>query len=263
MEYIFDHARDLESHYLRSFKRLFFLDYDGTLDPHNHQRTVAIPSFKVREVLEKLASDQSNQIVIISGRKRDDLDWFNDLPVMLVAEHGGFHKNYGEKWTTFFEENTEWKNKAYSALWALTVQFDGSFIEEKHYSLTWHYGQGPKPISLKEKKEIIGAINLLPSREEFLVYDQDHAIELRTKNINKGRFARQFIKQEKNDFIFAVGDGATDEDLFDGVGKSYFTIKVGQDVGSSARFFLADQREVMPLLEICVRLSQRLQGKVL
>lgn len=263
MEYIFDHASDLESHYLRSFNRLFFLDYDGTLDPPNDQRNVAIPSMEVRELLIKLASDHSNQVAIISGRKRNDLDWFSDLPVMLVAEHGGFHKNYGERWTTFFDESTAWKNKVYSALRALTVQFDGSFIEEKHYSLTWHYGQGPEQISAKEKKQIVGAINLLPSREEFLMYHQDHAIELCTKNINKGRFAKQYIKQEKSDFIFAVGDGATDEDLFDGIGKSYFTIKVGQGVGSSARFFLADQCEVIRLLEICVRLSQRLQGKVL
>ncbi|HEU5291552.1 MAG TPA: trehalose-phosphatase [Cyclobacteriaceae bacterium] len=263
MDNIFNFVSELESHYLRSIKRLILLDYDGTLEPHNcNNRDVAMISTEVRKLLKDLASDECNQVAIISGRKRDSLDWFGDLPIMLVAEHGGFHKNYGESWTRFFDENIEWKNKAYSALLALTIQFDGSFIEEKHYSLTWHYGRGLETIPLNEKKEIFTAINSLPYRNEFLLYDQDLAIEFRTIGINKGRFARHLIHQEGNDFVIAIGDGTTDEDLFEGAGKSNFTIKVGKDIGSSARFFLADQHEVLHLLSRFAVLSKRLQGKI-
>ena len=262
MDYILNHVSELESHYLKSISRLFFLDYDGTLEPYDDDRKSDAPSKDVMSMLINLASDDSNQVIIISGRKRTDLDWFTDLPVMLVAEHGGFHKKYGEEWTTYFDENVEWKTKAYSVLLALTLQYDGSFIDEKHYSLTWHYGQSMEVISENERRRIIAAINLLPFRNEFFVYDQDQAIEFRTKGIDKGRFAKHFIREERSDFVFAVGDGVTDEDLFEGIGKANFTVKVGQGVGSSARFFLADQREVIPLLNKCVQLSQRLQGKI-
>lgn len=262
MDNVFNFVDDLESNYLRSIKRLILLDYDGTLEPHTLDRGIATLSREAKSLLEKLASDESNQVVIISGRKRDSFDWLGDLPIMVVAEHGGFHKNYGESWTTFFNESTEWKKKAYSALLALTLQFDGSFIEEKHYSLTWHYGRGLQSIPVKEKKEVFTALNSLPYRNEFLLYDQDLAIEFRTIGINKGRFAEHLIQQEENDFVIAIGDGTTDEDLFSGVGRSNFTIKVGKHVRSLARFFLADQHEVLPLLRRIALLSQRLQGKI-
>jgi len=52
-------------------RRLLMLDYDGTLVPFAATPGQARPSARVYELLEKLASDPRNEVVIISGRQRD------------------------------------------------------------------------------------------------------------------------------------------------------------------------------------------------
>lgn len=62
----------------RSSRRLFLLDYDGTLLPTNAVSTR--PSEAVLDILRRLTADPANDVYIISGRGRNELGtWFQSV----------------------------------------------------------------------------------------------------------------------------------------------------------------------------------------
>ena len=84
--------------YHNSASRLLLLDYDGTLVGFAKQPHLAKPTGEVLTILERLGNDHSNQLVLISGRTKDNLDdWFGALPIGLVAEHGAWLKTAGDR----------------------------------------------------------------------------------------------------------------------------------------------------------------------
>ncbi|KAH7829455.1 trehalose-6-phosphate synthase [Monocercomonoides exilis] len=70
-------------------ERFFFLDYDGTLTQIVKEPSLASPKPKLLSLLKKLAALDRTRVFIVSGRDRETLgNWFKDVPVGLVAEHG-------------------------------------------------------------------------------------------------------------------------------------------------------------------------------
>ncbi len=80
--------------------------------------------------------------------------------------------------------------------------------------------------------------------------DGNKVIEAKSALINKGRAALHWTNRKPWDFILAIGDDRTDEDLFEALPEDAYSIKVGQSA-SRARFNLASQRDVLPLLRSC------------
>ncbi|KAK2962329.1 putative Alpha,alpha-trehalose-phosphate synthase [UDP-forming] A [Blattamonas nauphoetae] len=69
--------------------RIFFLDYDGTLTKIVNDPMKAKPTQQIKNILRNLASLPRTTVFIVSGRDRRTLDeWFGDLPIGLVGEHG-------------------------------------------------------------------------------------------------------------------------------------------------------------------------------
>ena len=72
-------------------------------------------------------------------------------------------------------------------------------------------------------------------------------MEVKDALINKGRAAQNWLCNKSWDFILAIGDDRTDEDLFDILPCEAFSIKVG--FGSSkARCNIFSQKDVLTLL---------------
>jgi trehalose 6-phosphate synthase/phosphatase len=70
-------------------RRLLLLDYDGTLVPLVSSPSAAQPDPPLIELLEALAADPANDVVIISGRDSSIMQsWLGETSVDLVAEHG-------------------------------------------------------------------------------------------------------------------------------------------------------------------------------
>lgn len=66
----------------RGNKRLFLLDYDGTLMPSGSIN--ARPTEEVLHVLRGLCADPANVVFIISGRARQELsEWFGSIVSLL------------------------------------------------------------------------------------------------------------------------------------------------------------------------------------
>ena len=66
--------------------------------------------------------------------------------------------------------------------------------------------------------------------------------------INKGKAALTLIDNIKYDFIMALGDDFTDEDVFKALPDSAITIKIGSNL-SAAKFYLRTPGEARRLLK--------------
>jgi trehalose 6-phosphate synthase/phosphatase len=73
-------------------------------------------------------------------------------------------------------------------------------------------------------------------------------IEVKNTEVNKGKATLKLIDQDEYDFILAIGDDYTDEDIFKALPDDAISIKVGTDL-SAARYFVEDYKEVRSLLD--------------
>jgi trehalose 6-phosphate synthase/phosphatase len=245
-----NHIEKVVAEYARAKNRILLLDYDGTLAPFTVNPQDAQPSDVVLKLLSQLANNAANHVVIISGREKTMLDdWLGKMPLTLVAEHGGFYKEWGQPWKSFFSNVTSWKMKVLPFLQALTVQHEGSSIEEKHFSIAWHYRAVANKIHKNNKEKIFSTVQSLLEGNVFSVYDEDCTLEFRTTGIDKGTFVDLYKKgKPPADFVLAIGDGKTDEDLFRVLGKDGYGVKVGSRLNSAADFFLEKQENVVSFL---------------
>jgi trehalose 6-phosphate synthase/phosphatase len=79
-------------------------------------------------------------------------------------------------------------------------------------------------------------------------------IEVRNAGVNKGSAAKLWLSNASYDFVLAVGDDWTDEDMFAAMPDSAYTIRVGI-TPSRARYNLRGPREVLQLLQqLCERM---------
>lgn len=72
-------------------------------------------------------------------------------------------------------------------------------------------------------------------------------VEIKHADCTKGTEINRLLQDERYDFILAMGDDVTDEDMFTALPYSSYTIKVG-NVSDNARFNILSQTEVLPFL---------------
>ncbi len=229
--------------------RIEFLDYDGTLVGFAPRPERAKPDEEIRSILKKLASFPNNKVVLISGRNKETLEkWFGDLPVNLVAEHGVWIKETGKDWEPIEPISSDWKEAIRPIMEAFADLTPGAFVEEKDYALVWHYRLADPELSAVRARELKDALCDITQNLDLLVLEGNKVIEVKPANINKGRTARFFLEKEDFDFILAVGDDWTDEDLFEAMPEEAYTIKVGFGV-SRAKYQVESFREVRKILQ--------------
>jgi trehalose 6-phosphate synthase/phosphatase len=82
--------------------------------------------------------------------------------------------------------------------------------------------------------------------------DGNKVIEIRRAGYDKGFAAMKYLKENSFEFLLAVGDDKTDEDLFRVMPANAYTVKVGL-VPSLAKFNLRSQADVSALLSEFVK----------
>jgi trehalose 6-phosphate synthase/phosphatase len=234
--------------YKGAVNRLILLDYDGTLAPIVSLPHLAVPNQELLSLISLLASDKNNEVVLISGRPVNVLEnWFGNLDVSLVAEHGAFYKKRDARWLQTVQVNANWKSEVMQVLQLFTERCPGSFVEEKALSLAWHYRNSGKDLGFLRSRELINSLVEISSHLNFQVIEGNKVIETRARGVDKGSAAALWLKYKKYDFILAIGDDKTDEDLFRAIPASEYTIRVGL-TQSVSRFNLKHQRDVIALL---------------
>jgi len=241
--------------YKKSNSRLILLDYDGTLMDFHEDPTTRNPDESLFMMLSDLAKVEKNEVVVISGRRAETLDeWLGKLPIHLVAEHGVWFRTPEGGWNKREEEDEDWKEIARDIMNFYVDRTPGSFIEEKSYSLAWHYRRVEKGLGEVRKSELTSHLKHMMAERGFHVLDGDHVVELKPDYTNKGRVASDIYNRLQPDFTLCVGDDVTDEYMFEALPEESYTIKVGPGA-SYARFGLEGVDEVRNLIADLVRIG--------
>lgn len=228
--------------------RHLLLDYDGTLVPFARYPGDAMPDKNLLKLLSILATDSKTDLTIISGRSVSTLQsWFDTLPINLVAEHGASIRHIDGAWTTEYEEDMSWKQLIRPTLELFTQRSPGSFVEEKRYTLAWHYRNVDADLGFGRSRELLDSLYHLVRNAQLQVIDGNKVIEVRIAGIDKGAAARRLIQEKPYDFILAVGDDKTDEDMFKALEHKAATIKVGGG-HTIAQYTISSQQEVLQFL---------------
>lgn len=230
-------------------KRLLLLDYDGSLVPFSEDYKTAKPPKSLLKLLEDLSADKRNDIVLISGRAPDDLkNWFGELPISLVAEHGAaVKKATGRSWKTLEKVDTEWKQSIRPVLEKYTALTPKARLEIKPHSLVWHYRSSPPYYAQKYAVTIKRTLQPMIKSYGLQLMQGNKALEIKNPLINKGEAGRAWLKGNY-DFVLAVGDDATDEELFAVLPDWTYTVKIGRG-RTAARYRLSDSAKMISLLK--------------
>ncbi|MBN1575315.1 MAG: bifunctional alpha,alpha-trehalose-phosphate synthase (UDP-forming)/trehalose-phosphatase [Chitinispirillaceae bacterium] len=243
-------------------RRAIFLDYDGTLVPFSNIPELATPDTPTIKQLKALAINPTNSVVLISGRDKNFLEeWFGTLNIHLIAEHGAFQKSPGGDWLCNIDPDQSWKSTFAPIFQRYTDHCNGSFIEEKFSSLAWHYRNSPAETGQLYAKELKEEIRALVAHENKLhVLEGNMVIELKKTGYDKGIAALKFVSDHIFDFIFAIGDDRTDEDIFRSLPPNAITIKIGI-TSSIAKYNLATQNDVSRIIERFIEKNHSISEK--
>lgn len=238
----------INNDYSKTSSRLIFLDYDGTLQRFYNNPQAASPDEELYKLLDNLTKDKKNKLVLISGRDKDTFErWFGDKKYTLIAEHGAWLRESGKGWIERKTVHSEWKDSILPVLESYVDRTPGSLIEEKTYSLVWHYRKADIELGDIRALELVHDISGLIYNQDLEIMEGKKVIEIKVSGINKGTAASEFLLSNPSDFILAMGDDWTDEFLFKELPETACTIKVGSD-NSAAKFFVNNYKDVRGFL---------------
>lgn len=214
--------------YNKASKRAIFLDYDGTLKGFMDDPQAASPDSELLKLIESLADKEKNVLTIISGRDKETLGkWFEGKKVNLICEHGVWLRREGGDWEMLINASNSWMPVIRPVLEGYVDRTPGSFVEEKNYSLVWHYRRAELELGEMRGKELRNELTELMANHHLEIMEGNKVVEVKSGGINKGSAANKFLMNMNADFIMAIGDDWTDEYLFRELPESAITIKVG------------------------------------
>lgn len=245
--------KKIKDMFRNSNKRLLLLDYDGTLVPLSKSPDRATPTEEVRSILRNIALYHNTNVVLISGRRREDFErWFKDLPIYIVAEHGCFVRKPDGEWEIKYQTSSEFeevKEKVKNIMETYADRLPQSMVEEKECAIVFHYRNSDQEMANLRVAELVEELRDLLSGTDLSILMGSKIVEVRPAGINKGSASLSFCSE--CDFILAVGDDITDEDMFRVLPQKAITIKVGLSY-SFAKYSVDSHVKVLELLKYLI-----------
>ncbi|MGB5662467.1 bifunctional alpha,alpha-trehalose-phosphate synthase (UDP-forming)/trehalose-phosphatase [Eudoraea sp.] len=235
--------------YQKAKKKLFFIDYDGTLAGFKIDPQKASPDKELYDLLDQLSEKEGNDIYLISGRDKETFArWFLPKKYNMIVEHGVWISEQGEEFRMLENVKKDWMEKIYPVLESFVDRTPGSFIEEKNYSLAWHYRNTDPDFGANRATELNTVLTSLIGNDDISVLNGNKVMEIKSSNVNKGRAAMRVLAQEDYDFIFAIGDDWTDEFMFQELPEEAVTVKVGMQ-NTQAKYYIESVSGVRGMLK--------------
>jgi trehalose 6-phosphate synthase/phosphatase len=241
---------ELIEKYRNADSRLVLLDYDGTLVDYTPIPVAARLTDHLFDILIKLHDTPQTEIFIITGRGHQETEKiFANLPINIIAEHGAMIRERGI-WENQINNNCSWKETVIPILNQITTECPESFIEEKDFSLAWHYRNAESQSGFAHSRKLINTLEARIHSYDIKILDGNKVVEVMTKEVGKGKAVKKLCEQSNYDFILSIGDDATDEDMFEfflHITRAY-TIKVGNGK-TFAKYKFASINDVVFLLK--------------
>jgi trehalose 6-phosphate synthase/phosphatase len=75
--------------------------------------------------------------------------------------------------------------------------------------------------------ELKGNLLHMIANHNLGIIEGNKVLEIKSLDINKGKIANFLLSAKQYDFVLAIGDDVTDEDLFAAVPETGYSVKVG------------------------------------
>jgi trehalose 6-phosphate synthase/phosphatase len=243
--------------YRSALRRLLMLDYDGTLVGFYERPEDAAPPPDLLSLLQSLSAAEGNSVLILSGRRRSELEkWFGAVPrLWIAAEHGALLRQpQTQQWEPLRPEDPRrLLEQVRPVLQHFTDRTHGSFIEEKEFSLVWHYRMAESKSAEWLAQELVAMLENMLAETDLRAIRGRKIVEIRPGWLHKGALAQRFLDLTgPAGFRLAMGDDRTDEDLFGALNAAAWTVHVGPG-RSRARFSLPGPEEAVSVLREMAR----------
>ncbi|ALM07400.1 trehalose-6-phosphate synthase [Sediminicola sp. YIK13] len=239
---------DVIDKYHSAKKKLLFFDYDGTLSGFHVDPQKAGPDEDLYNLLDKISAQENTDVYLISGRDTGTFErWFLHKKYNMIAEHGVWLSKDGGDFTLLEQIKNDWMPKIRPVLESFVDRTPGAFIEEKTYSLAWHYRNTDPDFGNKRATELTTVLTSLIGNDNLTVLSGNKVLEIKNSGVNKGRAAIKMLTGNEYDFIFAIGDDWTDEYMFEELPEDAVTVKVGMQK-TQAKYYVENTKKVRDLL---------------
>ena len=248
---------------IKSDPLLILLDYDGTIVPIAPRPEAAILPEKTKELVTGLNRLPDVCVGIISGRTLSDLRNMVGIDGIIYAgNHGIEWEIKGERGKLkTIEKGEESLAKIKKELNVISRKFRGAILEDKQYILSIHYRLVKKELLEPFGRYLKYLIAPYKKSGKIAVTRGKKVYEIKLDlDWNKGEFVKFLTEkhfQKRRPLLIYMGDDVTDEDVFVKYEKA-ITVKVGQSP-SRAKFYLKNQKEVIPFLENIYSLRRRIK----
>ncbi|RFU31239.1 hypothetical protein B7463_g5122, partial [Scytalidium lignicola] len=249
------HSRDMTSvprlsihtlgkHYQESERRLFILDYEGTLASWGSPTSIVLTSpQRTLDALNDLVSDERNMVYVMSSRQPEELDQlFKRVSNLgLIAENGCFIKDFNSnKWIEMADpdEMRAWKDSVEGIMTYFQERTPGSWIETRHCSLVFHYKNAEDyDTASRQAGDCASHINDACEKQRVKAINLEGAVVVEPIDFSKATAATKILeglqkssvepkgedaegelngedKTDPVDFLMVAGDGRDDEVIF-------------------------------------------------
>ena len=172
---------------------------------------------------------------------------FGALPVSVIAEHGMWLRKNGQDWRQLKVTPIGWKERVRPILQLYVDRLPGALLEEKEFSLAWHYRKADPEQASQRAQELIDDLSGYTRNIDVQVLEGNKVIEIRNTGVNKGTAALEWLGLTPSEFILGIGDDWTDEDLFRALPETACSVRVGV-AKTAARYHLTNHTTVRRLL---------------
>ena len=142
---------------------------------------------------------------------------------------------------------TDWKERVRPILQLYEDRLPGALLEEKEFSLAWHYRRADPEQASRGARELLDALAGFTRNIDVQVLEGNKVLEVRNTGVTKGSAVMEWLGGLGAEFILAVGDDWTDEDLFRALPPTVYTVRVGF-ANTAARYYLSNHTAVRRVL---------------
>jgi trehalose 6-phosphate synthase/phosphatase len=143
----------------------------------------------------------------------------------------------------------DWKDDIRPILEVYVDRTPGSNLEEKEHSLGWHYRKVEPEMGALRSNELMDELEGFVANTPLKILHGKKIIEIKHSSISKGVAVHGLLNGDNNySFILAAGDDTTDEEMFEALPEGSWSIKVGDENQSNAKYRLASHKKIRELL---------------
>lgn len=183
--------RDMTSAYIRSSRRLLFVNYEGVLAADSSIPELSYPPQELIWQLSMLTKDPRNTVVLVCARSTAVCEqWFAGLTgrIVLAAEYGVYVKWMGENesWRCMVPNmDMSWWEHVVPLLEYYTERTPGAFIERKDSSVAWHYRDCDLDHGLWQASELLISLREITRSLPVGVVPGNRHLEVRPQKVSK------------------------------------------------------------------------------